>query len=329
MKVTLFDPTSQDVSRYGTTTTEYVEDDWKPWETDDYEIKVDDFSFEPVLYEDVYAAEQLERVEWMESVEKKVTDNGRSGDPSSFAVIGEGGNGSYGIIKRVGADRQDESMMEDNHDVIGPVSLCWKGTQSNATEEIVDYPSSLVEFKDETGKINQVEFTDDAGDRPNLAGVSDVSPGENHAKKPADIVKDLECLLKLRPNDFLNRRIYATKRKSSCTVSTASTCSSSSDNTFVPAGCGFLTGFVKRNFDLCLEEFFDADDDNSFASDSYYSVLVCKNVNRRKINVPVRRNEVGLDEQSHVEKEIEIIAPVPIKKKNRFADNLKRISILV
>jgi len=320
--VTLYPPT-QDVSEYGTTASEYAQDDWKPWESDDIEMKVDDFSFEPVVYED----DAVEQVERMESVEK--IDDARSGDPSSFAVIGEaenGGNGDKVSVRHVDVDRQDKSMINDLDDILGPICLYCKGTQSNVNEEIVDYPSSLIEFKNEAGEINLIEFTDYAGHRSNSSGVS---PGEMPAKKPAVVIKDLDSLLKRRSRDFLKRRIGTTKRKSTSTVSTASTCSSRSDKThedFVPgSGCGFLAGFVQRNFENCLEEFLEADDDNSFASESYYSVSVCTDVITNKEgnvkNVPV-------DEQSQVEQEIEMLPYAPMKKKKGFVYNLKRSILL-
>jgi hypothetical protein len=39
---------------------------------------------------------------------------------------------------------------------------------------------------------------------------------------------------------------------------------------------------VQKNFELCLEEFFDAADDNSFASDTIYSVSLCREVRKKK-----------------------------------------------
>ena len=358
--VTLY-PSSH-VSEYGTTTSEYVEDDWKPWETDDVEINVferaDDFSFEPVVYEDVDAehAELKKSVEPVESVEqgeqadqveaaktlqiattaKTVKDDARRDDPLSLTVIKEEKNGDNGDTRPVRVDRQDKTMIEDCFDdMFGPNCLYGKRMQSNANEEVVDYPSSLIEFKDETGEINHIEFTDDnAGHEPKTPVASDVSPEDPAKMSPDIIIKDLEGLLRRWPKDFLKRRNKTTRGKSTVTVATASTCSSSSDKTleedFAP-GCGCsLAGLVdiiknrnciEKNFELCLEEFFDAaaDDDNSFASESYYSVSVCTDVIKNKRATSVRRN----DDESKVE-EIEMLPHVP-KKKKGFIRNLKRM----
>eukprot|EP00985_Skeletonema_marinoi_P017951 scaffold9969_cov108-Skeletonema_marinoi.AAC.1 len=281
-----------------TTKSEYVEDDWKPWEADDIKIqKVDDFSFEPLVYEDVNAVEQMDQVASVESVasveqeeqtdyveamktleifEVKTTINDAINDYPSTRLnflIDEEKNGDNGDIKTVG--------------------LKGKRTQSN-----VDYPSSLIEFTHETGDMNQVEFTDDAVR----------SPGKR-TKKPAKMIfKDLEGILKRRPKDTLKKNNKPTG-KSTCTVATASTCSSvsseitpdlrSSDITAeesAVAGCGAGCGSalvelidiisrrncVQKNFELCLEEFFDAADDSSFASESLYSESVCQDVHKSK-----------------------------------------------
>mmetsp|Transcript_27079 Transcript_27079/g.46031 ORF Transcript_27079/g.46031 Transcript_27079/m.46031 type:complete len:541 (+) Transcript_27079:75-1697(+) len=327
-----------------TTKSEYVEDDWKPWEADDIKIqKVDDFSFEPLVYEDVNAVEQMDQIASVESVasveqeeqtdyveamktleifEVKTTINDAINDYPSTRLnflIDEEKNGDNGDIKTVG--------------------LKGKRTQSN-----VDYPSSLIEFTHETGDMNQVEFTDDAVR----------SPGKR-TKKPAKMIfKDLEGILKRRPKDTLKKNNKPTG-KSTCTVATASTCSSvsseitpdlrSSDITAEEsdvAGCGAGCGSalvelidiisrrncVQKNFELCLEEFFDAADDNSFASESLYSESVCQDVHKsKKVNgqgIPVRKK---VDEQSLVE-EVELLAHARTKKKKkRFVNKSKLVEL--
>ena len=91
--------------------------------------------------------------------------------------------------------------------------------------------------------------------------------------------------------------------KSTNSIATASTCSSTNSDmspegrTDITAegdapGCGstfaelieIITrrNCVQKNFELCLEEFFDAADDNSFASDTIYSVSMCREVRKKK-----------------------------------------------
>ena len=271
------------ISNNGTTTSEYVEDNWKLWETDDVvNNKFDDFSFEPV-FEDVPAA----------SLEQ-----------------GEQGN-------LVEAGVEDESKPKDCFDdSLRPRCLSGKGGQSDVDEESIDYPTSLIEFKGETGEINQVEFTDDA------------------APKKAAFTKNLDRLLKRQP-----RENNATSGKSTCTVTTASTCSSTSsditpereafymvcsDNTAeedVSRGCCSTFAeiidiisrrdCVQRNFELCLEELLDDDDDNSFLSEANYSVK-SKRGNRKFVRV----------RRSYLVKEDKFM-----KKKKRFTSNKKAVEL--
>ena len=103
---------------------------------------------------------------------------------------------------------------------------------------------------------------------------------------------------------------------------------------FVP-GCGFtLAGLVDLinihpNCELCLEEFFDKDDDDSFTSESYYSVYDHASVNTDIVtNKKATYQGEGFSSLSkgswsHKE-QIEMLAKSPLRRKRRLVYSLKR-----
>lgn len=283
------------ISNNGTATSEYVEGDWKLWESDDVESsKVDDFSFQPV-FEDMSAAsveQQGEQANLMEGVKKLEIvevktgiDVARSEHSSSLVIAQE--EKDNGDIKTVGVE--DESKPKDCFDdTLRPSCLSGKVAQPNASEDFIEYPTSLIKIKAKTGEISQVEFTNDA------------------VPKTSAATRYLDRLLKRQA-----RENNASSGKSTCTVTTASTCSSASsdtereafymacsDNTVetgsVSRGCCSTIAEIidiissrdrlQENFELCLEELLDADDDDSFVSEAIYSVK-----SKRGKSIRVRR----------------------------------------
>lgn len=304
------------ISDNGTTTSEYVEGDWKLWETDDVESsKVDDFSFQPV-FEDVSAAsvEQedllnpMEAVKKLEIVELKAAiDDARSDYSSSLVSVEEE---KIGDIKTVGVE--DESKPKDCFDesTLPTICLSGKGGQSNGNEDFIEYPTSLIKFKRGTGEINQVEFTNDA------------------VPKKSAATRYLNRLLQRQA-----RENKASSGKSTCTAATASTCSSAtsditpdretfymacSDNNTVETGdvargcCSTFAEIIdiissrdrlQENFELCLEELLDADDDDSFVSEAIYSVK-----SKRGKSVRVRRKYLVEEDEFMMNKQKQRVA---------------------
>jgi hypothetical protein len=322
----ILDPLLSEVSE----TTQFECEDWKkPWDAFEETEKVDDFSFGPVVVqleqvEHVQQKEQVEQTEKMEQsveteqVEKaeceektvEVSADVRSDDPSSPSVIEEEKNDN--IIPPAYVEHKDKSVAGDCCNQILGSFLYGKMThlEKRSTAEVVEYPTSLIAFKDVSGETNHVEFTDDGDYRPSTPArfkqfIRDAYQTRETAsyeslKKTDEILKDLEeLLLKKRPKYFLNKR---NRGKSSSTVSTASTSSSSSNTSqeknnsiyeeeFAP-GCGFaLAGLVdvirsrecgERTFGLCLDELSDEDDD-SFDSESHFSAQDDTSVNTHLI----------------------------------------------
>lgn len=302
------------ISDNGTTTTtsEYVENDWKLWETDDVEnSKFDDFSFQPV-FEDVSAAsvEQGEQANLMEAVKKleidevkTAIDDARSDYSSSLVIVEEvtGENGENGENKTLGVE--DESKPKDCFDdTLRPSCLSEKGEQPNANEDLIEYPTSLIKFKSETGEVDQVEFTNDAVPRKSTA------------------TRYLDRLLKRKARE---------KKASAQSVTTASTCSSSSSEAFYNVACsdstveedvsrGCCSTFseildiissrdrLQENFALCLEELLDADsclcadDDYSFVSEANNNSVKSK----RGKSVRARRNYLVKEDEFMKHKQV-------------------------
>ena len=171
-----------------------------------------------------------------------------------------------------------------------------KDPVSDETEEDKKY---FVEFQDDTGEVNQVQFM-----------------GDGLSKKSGDIILDIESLQKI------NGRKKMFEGMSSSIAATASTCSiSNSDITedfvcsnitlqgLVPVCGTTLSEFigiisrrncVERNFEECLDEFFFAADEISFSN--------------------------GDDEKSLDLKEIELMTHSPIEKK-KISSDLKCVEL--
>lgn len=317
------------------TTSEYVQDDWMPFESDfetEQEAKIDDFSFEPVLV----VAEQ--------KVETNLTDIGRRSEDQSplldnndKVMLGAGIGPSAGVELSCCDDGLVPMCIATYGDIENPSSGADE-TVAETVDETVDYPSSLLVLKEMAGEqLGDVEYTDDGVYTPHMPAIT--------ASGALEIIEDLSSLLKLKRKE---KRKESEKGKSSSTVSTAST-SSNSTNTmqddkqgkysqdFVP-GCGFtLAGLVDLinihpNCELCLEEFFDKDDDDSFASGSYYSVYDHASVNTDIVtNKKATYHDEGFSslsrgsfsEQSHKE-QIEMLAKSPLRRKRRLVYSLKR-----
>ena len=138
----------------------------------------------------------------------------------------------------------------------------------------------------------------------------------------------------------------ASNGKSTSTVATASTCSSTTTDmtreedlglTDITAEEGVATGCgstlaelfdiitrrncVQRNFELCLEEFFDAADENSFASETHYSVTMCREVRKSKKVSCKGAAKRNVDEQSL------LANTTPMNKKKGFVDKVRAVEL--
>lgn len=311
-------------------TSKYVQDNWMPFEPDfETEQKANDFSFEPIAV----VAEQ--------KVETNLTDIGRrSEDQSPLLDNNDKGMLGAGIGPPAGVELSccDDGLVPMCIATYGDIENPSSGVDETV-DETVDYPSSLLVLKEMAGeKLGDVEYTDDGVYTPHMPAIT--------ASGALEIIEDLGSLLKLKRKE---KRKESEKGKSSSTVSTAST-SSNSTNTmqddkqshkysdpgedFVP-GCGFtLAGLVDLinihpNCEICLQEFFDKDDDDSFATESYYSVYDHASVmtdivtNKRASEGFSSLSRGSFSEQSHKE-QIEMLAKSPLRIKRRLVYSLKR-----